>query len=154
MVLVDGNVVEGFGKMITTSTVNEVFLCHVKVVHVLTPITSCDVVIAEAFHDYVIGNKAFYDLITGDERGEPRHAVDVSLGTILSHMTWKFGVGIYRSQVFISSEEVSNSDRREDLVDLVGTKKENIRQNLLIIHTKGSIFEAGTTNYGYSTDTC
>ena len=99
----DGNLVKGWRNRTTTSTINEVSPCHVYVMHVLTPIASCNVVISEAFHDYVIVNRAFYDLITRNEGEELSHAVDASLGTILFHMTRKFGVSTYRGQFFIAS---------------------------------------------------
>ena len=87
MVLVKGNFVDGFWDGTRTSTVDERFFRHVQVVHLLTPITCYDVVIAEDLHYGIVENNAFYDLISGDEGKEPRHAVDESLGTILLNLT-------------------------------------------------------------------
>ena len=36
---------------------------HVKVIHVLTQITSCDVVIVETFHDYIVGRRPSMTLL-------------------------------------------------------------------------------------------
>ena len=63
MVLVDGNVIESLMNKENTSTVNEVFLYHVKVIYVLAQITSCDVVIVEAFHDYIVGRRPSMTLL-------------------------------------------------------------------------------------------
>ena len=81
----DENVVEGWRNRATTSTVNEVFLYQVYVEHILTPLTCCGLIIAEDLHYFVVGDKAFCDVITRDEREDSRHAVDVSLETIRFH---------------------------------------------------------------------